>query len=309
MLNAMKYLRAIQMLICDGVCHKPSSMMHAIYRVLAGCCVLWISACHTTTMSPTKPYFAPNTSTSARIAYIATQEHQVWRMPFIDGHGRLRRYSATEAQHQRLADGMFAWQKVMSYWQTSQAIKTLARHEQITCRAFTSKHNPCRYFVSDVPWSAAFVSYVMTQAQVEGFVPSARHFDYIYQAWQNQGVYRLSDPSQTPLMIGDMLCYLRGQSQVVGYVGLTNYLANHSGDDWLPAHCDIVVKVLDKEVWLIGGNIADTVLLRKLPLDDKKIAILPAPLLPQQSCSVFDETACNLNRQNWAAVLKLTDDK
>lgn len=275
------------------------------------CCVgmlgVLLAACAvvpTKWQAPAPMEFAPDMTTPARIALVAMGEHQAWHAPFIDKEGRLRRYGATEAEHQRLADGMLAWQRVMSYWQKSGALATLPSPQQARCvSGLDSRHNTCRYFTTDAAWSAAFVSYVMTQAKVADFHPSARHFDYIARAHHKQGAYRLQDPATTKAAVGDMLCYLRKQEHIVGHARLLHYLDNHR--QWLPAHCDIVVAINDGEAWLVGGNVINTVMLRKLPVDEQGLFVLPKPLSNSASCSVADERSCNLNRQNWAALLKL----
>ena len=166
----------------------------------------------------------------------------------------------------------------------------------------------CRSFVMDVPWSAAFVSYVMVQAGVPQFTASPGHIHYIRAAWQQRGPYTLQDPEQTAVAAVDMLCYIRNHPQIEGYQGLRAFLA--VGDEWLPAHCDIVVAIRGQEAWLVGGNVSNTVAMRKLPLDGQGRALLPRPpgagnTNPAAACSPENEAACNMNRQNWAALLQL----
>ena len=306
-------MKSLGYLYLHTIYGKIYSIIHSIDIMKATtltALVLSLAACSslpiTTTPKKTKPIFAPNTPTKERIAYIANQEHQAWGLAFIDLNGHLRRYSTTEGEHQRLADGQIAWQKVMTYWQDSKALETLDYHQKNCLKKPYGKYHACRYFALDVAWSAAFISYVMTQADVPDFTPSARHFDYIYKAWQGQGAYTFTDPSHTPVALGDMLCYLRGQKHMVGYQNLTKYLGEHR--QWLPAHCDIVVKVTASETWLIGGNIANMVMLRKLPIDHAGVVITPKPLGSDEQCSPQQEAFCQLNRQNWSVLLKLKDD-
>lgn len=246
-----------------------------------------------------KPVFEESMSTAERIRAIAYREFLVWHGSFIDAKGSIRRYQITEAERTKLTDGAPAWQRVMAYWQDSGAVAELS--ERQNCLAGEFDPNKCRAFAVDSAWSAVFVSYVMGQAGVAGFVGSPRHFDYIKNAWQGSSPYAFTDPSTTSPNVGDMLCYVRGDNGVIGFDGLSTYLQTQN--HWLTAHCDIVVDIKRDEAWLIGGNVMDTVMLRKLPLGDDGRIVLP--VAGEGGCRYDNEAACNLNRQNWAVLLKL----
>ena len=270
---------------------------------------LWLTACaikpSTSTVWQSPPVVFPaNMPVAERIAHIAQREHTAWYAPFIDTQGRLRHYRINEAEAKRLQDGSMAWERVIAYWRDSGSLTLLPwHHRSRQCLHIqNSSHiQTCRLFTMDAAWSAAFVSYVMVQAQVPQFHVSPRHFDYIRAAWQQQGAYRLHHPTQYRLAVGDMLCYLRGQTPIRSYQALLDYLQQQ--DAWLPAHCDIVVATPPQEIWLIGGNVLNTVALRKLPLDAQGHLILPPT--DTAACAVNHETACNMNRQNWVAALQL----
>ncbi|MEG1681627.1 MAG: DUF2272 domain-containing protein, partial [Stenotrophomonas sp.] len=66
-------------------------------------------------------------------------------------------------------------------------------------------------------------------------------------------------------------------------------------------------------LYLVGGNVANSVVMRKLMLDRTGLLELPKANAAQaqswaveQRCSPGQEEECNLNRQDWAALLKLT---
>ncbi|STZ63628.1 Uncharacterized protein conserved in bacteria [Moraxella lacunata] len=257
------------------------------------------------------PTFAPHTPKAERIAQIALREHKAWGEPFITTNGQIAKYSHYESENARLTDGSRAWERVVAYWRDSGALARLDRalpYER--CDKADSGENAstniCRAFVSDVAWSAGFVSYVMRQADVDFYV-SPRHFDYIATSWQGVGDYRTADPLVSPLKQGDILCYVRsyGRELIGSYQDLDKYLADNGRG--LPAHCDIVVKTdkKNREIWLIGGNVLHTVMLRKMPMDNDGKAILPAP--SETECSPNHETACNFNRQNWVVALVLQE--
>ncbi len=258
--------------------------------------------------SPT-PVFTPDIPKAQRIASIALREHQAWGEPFITTSGRLAKYDHYEAENARLPDGSLVWERVVAYWRDSGALATLDRDLPYhRCdkrdRTMNASSNICRAFASEVAWSAAFVSYVMKQADVDFYV-SPRHFDYIRHSWLGLGDYRVADPMTSPISQGDMLCYVRGSSRkmIQNYQDVIEYLTNHQTG--LPAHCDIAVKSDEgsREIWLVGGNVLHAVMLRKMAVDSQGRAVLPTKA--EQSCTPNNEMACNLNEQDWVLVLKL----
>ncbi len=231
---------------------------------------------------------------ATRIAAVACQENHAWFRPFIDADGRASGQAVYEAENDALADGEQAWRKVAAYWNGSGLGSG--------CGAAGAA---CRSFVVDAPWSAAFVSWVMRQARVPGFGASSRHVDYVRAAHRASPAnpYALRSPHEAAPAVGDLLCHVRGQPRALGYDGLLVVLEGGTG---LPMHCDIVVATETGMAWLVGGNVQQTVALRMLRLDAQgRFADLPMRDGPAASCSPDTPAYCNLNRQDWAALLKL----
>ena len=231
-----------------------------------------------------------------RIAAIACQENHAWFRAFIDADGRAGGQAVYEAENDALADGTQAWRKVAAYWSsTSMGGACVARTPA------------CRSFVVDTPWSAAFVSWVMQQARVPGFTASSRHLDYVRAAWRpsQRSPYRLLAPGEAAPAAGDLLCYVRANARALGHHGLLDRLR---ADDNLPMHCDIVVATAAGQMaWLVGGNVQQAVTLRMLRLDAQgRFADLPRRSGSDPGCSPDAPAQCNLNRQDWVALLKLT---
>lgn len=233
---------------------------------------------------------------STRIAAIACQENHAWFRAFIDADGRAGGQVVYEAENDALADGAQAWRKVATYWSST--------HMGGACAA---KGPACRSFVVDTPWSAAFVSWVMRQARLPGFIASSRHYEYVRAAWRPppHSPYRLLAPMAAEPAPGDLLCYVRTHARVLGHRGLLDRLEGGAG---LPMHCDIVVATTPGEMaWLIGGNVQQAVTLRMLRLDAQgRFADLPQRSGLDPICSPDAPAQCNLNRQDWVALLKLT---
>ncbi len=235
---------------------------------------------------------------ATRIAAIACQENQAWFRPFIDADGRAGGQAVYEAENDTLADGAPAWRKVAAYWRGS------------GLAAGCANEIACRNFVVDTPWSAAFVSWVMRRAGVADFAVSARHVDYVRTAWRQptRNPYSLASPREATPAAGDLLCYVRASTRVLGHGGLIGRLDGNGG---LAMHCDIVVAAVPGDMaWLVGGNVQQAVTLRMLRLDARgRFADLPLRSASDPSCSPDAPEQCNLNRQDWVALLKLKPDR
>lgn len=274
---------------------------------------------------PTASSYVPSGTPSQRILEIARRENRNWYSPFIAIDGGLRTLAVTEAERSRLNDGSEAWQKVAEYWRDGNTLGEMVdggRPGASACQSAFGMvtagiRSDCRSFIVDTPWSAAFISYVMTKAQIPGFHTSPRHIDYIRDAFANRGPYFAINPGISRPQIGDLLCYVRLSRSIIGYDGLrAAFAANPSLNQ--ASHCDVVVRTDFNKHFIeaIGGNVENAVTLRKLQLDAQGLLVLPRPVnLIEQSeegdieagCSPDNESACGFNRQNWAALLRLRD--
>jgi len=251
------------------------------------------------------------------IVQTACNEHRLWYRPFIDRDGRAASLSVTESEDVHLADnGLVAWQRVVGYWRQSGTLSPMGSQPGASsCLAPPGTRytdSDCRAFLIDNPWSAAFISWVMTRASVPGFTRSPRHIDYIRAAYQNSGPYRMTDPAQEKPAPGDLLCYLRDRRETLSYSGLVQSLGSGAVTHW-KSHCEVVIAANmggDRTLYLIGGNVMNTVALRKLSLDRSgRIELPPAKAGAGDGvdlgCTPGREEECSFNRQDWAALLKL----
>lgn len=260
-------------------------------------------------------------ATAVAVVRAACGEHRLWFRPFIDRNGRIASLAVTEAENENLADnGLIAWQRVAGYWRDGGTLDAMGAipGAQSCVASARSRYtdSDCRSFLIDNPWSAAFISWVMTRAGVSGFTRSPRHIDYIraaYQAGANGGrPYRLGNPATEKPAPGDLLCFLRSRSSSLSYTGLLTALGNGTTGNW-KSHCEVVVAANvggDRTLYLIGGNVANSVSMRMLALDRVGVIELPRPGAAvdgavEQRCSPGREEECDLNRQDWAALLKL----
>lgn len=284
--------------------------------ILLSCITLFSWGCTTTStvqqssFTPQQVDFPTDMPLNQRIAYVAQFEHQLWYQPFINKQGHMLKSGIGEAEKTKLKNKQMVWQRVASYWNLPKIeniaqIKSCAMTENQANKKTLSEADTyrCRSLLIDTPWSAAFVSYVMTQAGVKDFTISAAHIDYIRSAWLKQGAYHLQTPEQMQAKVGDLLCYSRDKN-VQDYATLLTFL-EHNPDQFLQTHCDIVVDVdqQNSEISVIGGNVANSVVLRKLPLTSDGYVQFPV-LSPEKWCDMQQQDYCNMNRRSYIAWLQ-----
>jgi len=121
---------------------------------------------------------------------------------------------------------------------------------------------------SNVPWSAAFISYLMKISTLKkiDFFFNEQHSQYIRKAIlskQNNDTsygfwgYRLNEYQPE---VGDLVCYVREDA-----VGTINY---DSVTNDYPSHSDLVVEKIGNTLKVIGGNIEDSVTMKHLEIDN-----------------------------------------
>ena len=116
----------------------------------------------------------------------------------------------------------------------------------------------------DIPWSAAFISFVVRNAAYQGFAFSSSHSRYIHDAI----VKRLSNDASSPFWgfrlnehrpeIGDLTCQWRENEKTFDEA---------AEQEFFKSHCNVVVEVRPNTVRTIGGNLSNSVSLRSFHLD------------------------------------------
>jgi len=118
----------------------------------------------------------------------------------------------------------------------------------------------CSSLGCDDAWSAAFVSYLMTQADIN-FPGSCSHMSYFTEIRDHPGEYdcetfRMDDIAD--IQGGDILCQCRENSCPIDY---------DDAYERQESHCDIVVDREGDVLTTIGGNLGDTVQQRTVNID------------------------------------------
>jgi hypothetical protein len=151
-----------------------------------------------------------------------------------------------------------------------------------------------------VPWSGAFVSFVMCKAGLVNaeFVRSGTHVSYIRPAVaQRDGsrsgyAYTAYDLAEAVPAAGDLLCAARDDEEMA----IDNLEAFRSNPRHAGYHCDIVVgfDVADSRkagiVYAIGGNVINAVSLTEAPMSRGHVVKVRTPV-----------------GRNWFALLKLQE--
>lgn len=111
----------------------------------------------------------------------------------------------------------------------------------------------------DVPWSAAFISYMVRQAGGGSkFRYSSAHRVYIHDAFAGgRGLYNSVRNTRTStIKTGDMVCAGRGRVNSWKYANFRDwYRKGGIKHDSIPTHCDIVTNVNGNSITVIGGNV------------------------------------------------------
>jgi hypothetical protein len=175
-----------------------------------------------------------------------------------------------------------------------------------------------RVAVIDTPWSAAFVSWLARKAGLspEQFEFSEAHVDYAGAAWQagsaeasghpTSYAMRACDITRTPPRVGDLICQARGAQ-----LGLDSFdkigevlAARRKGGGALPMHCDVVVAVDATGFDAIGGNLLQSVTLRRMAFAPGSSVIDPSYL--PDACGGAGAVCVDrhMSRQPWSLLLQ-----
>lgn len=187
-----------------------------------------------------------------------------------------------------------------------------------------------RASLSDVAWSAAFVSSVMRDAGLdqEAFFYGAAHVAYISAAvsqamrdvsgGEGRHLFRACDPALTRPRPGDLFCYHRhveGTRNPYAQKGPSLFRSVFQdfaagAPKIIRSHCDIVVRTDDatRKVTVIGGNVHDSVTERVLNLNEKGVL---SSRQGTRQCASYNpdkraggEPNCNFNSQQWFVLLQ-----
>lgn len=268
---------------------------------------------------------APAPSRALAMATFAQQEHQAFGEQTMDAEGRLTFAGDAEAQDgRRTPQDLAPWQRVLGYWQAT-GVRLRGVDANTGVDAVPDSSEPpsidaalSRVAVIDAPWSAAFISWIARKAgfSAEEFVFSEAHADYAGAAWKAgldeaagrspRYALRACDLMRTPPRVGDLVCHARGiGASLDTFDKLGAVLAlRPTGGEALPMHCDVVVAVDAAGFDAVGGNVLQSVTLRRLAFTPGT-GLLDASYLPE-GCTA-GAPGCidrHMSRQPWSLLLQ-----
>lgn len=117
------------------------------------------------------------------------------------------------------------------------------------------------------PWSAAFIAWLARAAGYgpEEFPATVLHWDYIerFILATADVPFVARDPVLYAPEVGDLVCNARNDGRQPDFSGqVPDFGSLRRG----PYHCDLVVEQASDHVQAIGGNVADTVAMTRMPI-------------------------------------------
>ena len=265
----------------------------------------------------------PSPPLGRELAAVALREHALMGGALIDAGGGLIRQGLAEAERERAAGSdRSAWRRVLGYWQATPDAGPL--------RMAAGSALQQRASIVDRPWSAAFISHVMRAAGLgrAEFRASASHHAYVRAAFASTRsearggdtpyAYRACDLADTAPRVGDLLCATReGDARFDTFERVRAAL--DAGP--LLMHCELVVRQDSSAIEAIGGNVVQSVTLRRLGLaadgsgrlwpaylesEHRRQALAPPPApAAGEAQALLPDTY--LNRRPWSVLLQLRE--
>ncbi|WP_342360972.1 DUF2272 domain-containing protein [Terrarubrum flagellatum] len=156
-----------------------------------------------------------------------------------------------------------------------------------------------------IPWSAAFVSWVMCEAGLTRpqFARAAKHSAYLSAMFENAEASAFTPADlTTPVAAGDLVCTGRAENRDIASLDEARRAATQGA----LMHCDIVVGKLRDRVLLIGGNVINAVTLT-IALADAKGRVKSTALRPWfgvMKLKVPEDKRAGLRDMDWACLGK-----
>lgn len=165
------------------------------------------------------------------------------------------------------------FERVGDYWTRLAEIPAFAHWAGTNGKSeikFDAKGNPKKDGNRNPPWSAAFISFVMAEAEAgDAFSYSSSHSTYIVRALREAAKKKSTAKfiarrhKQYSPKVGDLIACERQKKIDPNFDTYIDFVAEGKFE----AHCDIVTEVHEKSVVTIGGNVSSSVMEKRWPLD------------------------------------------
>lgn len=248
--------------------HEGTRMLHLLRRAgpAASVAVLLAACAVVPVEEPPVPYPA---SARDRLVRIVLAEWEEWGRQFTDHTGSVTGAPIAEGRTEEMVE---AFPALVAYWSAVPGSDpTIARNRSGLRRAVADPASAPLLW-TEVPWSAAFLSFALRAAGYDAVdVPAApAHWmvvDHLLARaarWPDTAAFLPWPPDAYAPAPGDILCATRAEAR-------SRYAspADRSAEPGraVPMHCDIVVGTREGVVEAIGGNLGDAVRMSLLPAD------------------------------------------
>ena len=263
----------------------------------------------------------PSPPHALAMAAFARQEHEAFGAQTMDAEGRLTSAGDWEAEDvRRSALDLAPWQRVLGYWQATGVRLRGTDPGRVAAPSEPPSIDIAlnRVAVIDAPWSAAFISWLARQAGLgpDEFVFSEAHADYAGAAWKagldeaagqtTRYAMRACDLTRTPPRVGDLACQARNADAGLDtFDKIGGVLARRpTGGEPLPMHCDVVVAVDATGFDTVGGNVVQSVTLRRLAFAPGTKLLDPSYLPEGCTAGAAGCIDRHMSRQPWSLLLQ-----
>ncbi|WP_424138770.1 DUF2272 domain-containing protein [Roseomonas chloroacetimidivorans] len=213
----------------------------------------------------------------------ASIEWQRWGSPTFDPNKNL--VSRTGASPVLTESDPRAFSNVLAYWsifsdksdyigRQREVLDGGRRGNEICTQAEKDSGDADLHLWGCVPWSAAFISYIMQTGGIDQreFSRGSAHVSYVnflLREGQREPIFNAHEANDYTPQVGDLICADRTASPI------TTLAQHRSGgrNAATKTHCDLVMNVSyvpgrsDNAVYVIGGNVENTVACSIVPLN------------------------------------------
>lgn len=243
------------------------SALSRVARLCGVTMALAVAACAAPPTAVEEPPVLYPASARERLVRIALAEWEEWGRQFTDHTGTV---AGAPAQPPRTEEEDEAFPALLAYWAAVPGREAILARNRARLRVLQGGGTPDAPPWTDVPWSAAFLSFLLRAAGYDPTdAPSTEahwvlvdHLIARDARFPGRAPFAPHAPSARPPRPGDLLCATRDAARG-RYAGPQDRAAETGRP--VPMHCDVVVGVREGVVEAVGGNLGDAVRLILLP--------------------------------------------
>ncbi len=251
-----------------AVPHKETRMLEHLRRCRAvASLVLLLAGC---AVAPVEEEPVPYPASARdRLVRIVLAEWEEWGRQFTDHTGSVTGAPIAEGRSEEMVE---AFPALVAYWSAVPGSDPIIARNRAGLRHAVADPATAPLLWTEVPWSAAFLSFALRAAGYDAVdVPAApAHWmvaDHLLARaarWPDTAAFLPWPPDAYAPGPGDILCATRAEAR-----GRYASPVERSAEPGraVPMHCDIVVGRREGVVEAIGGNLGDAVRMSLLPAD------------------------------------------